>query len=392
MFFLNRFDDLKEDLKGTWKLVNSILGKSKKSQNINLDIDGQTITDAQVTANHFNSYFANVASTIRTTIPVSQHSYKHYLPPPTKNSFFMSPTNTEEVKKVIGKLKPKRSSGLDKIPTIVLKYLPDNILDFLVFVTNRSFHEGIFPDIFKTSKVVPIHKKKGSRKKADQYRPVSLINSLSKVLEKLVYHRLANFLNMNNFFSSKQFGFRKRMSTSHAISLLVNTVTRNINKKAKTLGIFLDLSRAFDLVDHDILLDKLNSYGIRGVANTWFRSYLSGRRQQVEVNGQLSSNICDILFGAPQGSILAPLLFLIFINDLINCLQYADPLLFADDTNILISSSNYHNLIDMGNQELINIQNYLNANKLYLNANKTQAMIFRSNNTYIPPNLQPLKN
>ena len=137
---------------------------------------------------------------------------------------------------------------------------------------------------------------------------------MSKIIEKIVYQRISSFLDKKDFFSNKQFGFRKRMSTSHAISLLVNTVTKNMDKKSKTLGIFLDLSRAFDLVDHNILLHKLNYYGIRGIANDWFRSYLTNRTQQVEIDGQLSSNICSIIYGTPQGSVLAPLLFLIFIK------------------------------------------------------------------------------
>ena len=146
---------------------------------------------------------------------------------------------------------------------------------------------------------------------------------------------------------------------SHTVSLLANTVTNNMNKKAKTLGIFLYLFRAFDLVDHEILLYKLNHYGVRGLANDWLRSYLSDRLQKVEIEGHISSNICQILFGTPQGTTLAPLLFLVFINDLPNCLQFSDPLLFADDSNILISHTNCHELIKMGNEELVNIQNYI---------------------------------
>ena len=145
------------------------------------------------------------------------------------------------------------------------------------------------------------------------------------------------------------------------------------------------------MVDHNILLDKLSYYGIRGIANDWFRSYLTNRLQQVEVDGKLSTNICKILLGTPQGSVLAPLLFLIFINDLPNCLEHGDPLLFADDSNILFSDSDCHKLIEMGNTDLINIQNYLGANKLFLNASKTQAMFFRTNNTPIPNNLNDLK-
>ena len=393
-FIADRFSDLKDDIKGTWKFVNSLLGKNKTSPQITLNINNKNEVDPTSLANHFNAYFANVAETIRTTIPSAHVSFHHYLPQSTsndKNSFFLFPTDIDEITEVIKKLKPKRSAGLDKIPTMILKYLPDNILQILMDLINRSFQEGIFPNIYKKSKIVPIYKNKGSRKSVEQYRPITLVNSLSKIIEKLVYKRLDSFLNKKNFFFNKQFGFRKKMSTSHAISLLVSTVTKNMNKKHKTLGIFLDLSRAFDLVDHDILLYKLNHYGIRGLANSWFRSYLSDRTQQVEINGELSSNICNIIFGTPQGSILAPLLFLIFINDLPNCLEHGVPLLFADDTNILISHTNCHELITKGNQELVNIQNYLGANKLFLNAGKTQAMFIRTNNTTIPTNLENLK-
>ena len=394
VFLAKRFFDLRNDLKGTWKLVNSLLGKSKKSPCISLEINGKVETDASITSNYFNTYFSNVAQEIRSIIQQSPRNFKDYLPRPAQaetTSCFLFPTDVEEIKQVRGKMKPKRSFGLDKIPPIVLKYLPDNILEVIATLINRSFQEGTFPNTYKASKVVPIYKNKGSRKNAEQYRPVSLINSMSKIIEKIVYQRISSFLNKKNFFSNKQFGFRKRMSTSHAISLLVNTVTKNMNKKSKTLGIFLDLSRAFDLVDHNILLYKLNHYGIRGVANDWFRSYLSNRTQQVEIDGQLSSNICNIIYGTPQGSVLAPLLFLIFINDLPNCLEYGDPLLFADDTNVLISHTNCNELIRMGNKELANIENYLNANKLFPNTDKTKVMIFRTNNTRIPSNLADMK-
>ena len=169
------------------------------------------------------------------------------------------------------------------------------------------------------------------------YRPISLLSCLSKVLEKIVSKRVVSYLHRQNFFSRYQFGFRKGLSTSHAISLLVNKITRAMNEKKKTLGIFLDFSKAFDLIDHKILLEKLHICGIRGIANDWFRSYLSGRKQLVENNNHRSSTILDVEHGAPQGSILGPLLFLIYINDLPNCLEFSSPVFYADDSNLLIS-------------------------------------------------------
>ena len=386
-YYENKFFKLRNNLKGTWKVINSLLGKTRKTQINAIEIKKKVINDTKKIANNFNTYFSNVAHNIRKEIPLTI-GFKNYLPRASSpSSFFLAPTNIEEITRIISKLKPKRSSGLDKIPTIVLKYLPENILGTLVKLFNRSLEEGVFPQIYKTAKVVPIYKKKGSRKHIDQYRPVSLINCMSKIIEKIVYKRVSDFLDSNTFFTNRQFGFRKHMSTSHAITLLVDSISKNMNRKNKTLGLFLDLSRAFDLIDHEILLYKLNHYGFRGISNAWFRSYLSNRTQQVEVDSLLSDNVCGIRFGTPQGSILAPLLFLIFINDLPNCLEHSEPLLFADDTNLLITHKNCHDLIRLGNLELANIQTYMNCNKLLINTDKTKAIIFHTPSTQIPNNL-----
>ena len=159
-------------------------------------------------------------------------------------------------------------------------------------------------------------------------------------------------------------------SQSHAISFLVNMITKSMNKKKKTLGVFLDFSKAFDLIDHKILLEKLKKCGIRGLSNKWFESYLTNRTQVVQVNGVLSSNICKVKYGTPQGSILGPLLFLIYISDLPACLEYSKPLFYADDTNLLLSATLCGDLISKGNAELENISEWVTSNKLSLNATK----------------------
>ena len=334
-------------------------------------------------ANEFNSYFSSIADNIRSTLPPATKDFKEFLPQnePT-NSFFFHSTGVYETQSVVKKLKIKDSFGIDGISSRVLKHLPNNFIEALTDIFNRSMSQGYFPSNFKTAKIVPIYKKKGSRKNKQNYRPISLLCSMSKILEKLVHKRVYKFLEKMNFFPNTQFGFRKSVSTSHAISLLVNTITKFMNKKKKTLGIFLDFSKAFDLIDHKILLQKLKKCGIRGHANKWFESYLSNRTQQVQVNGVLSSTICKVKHGTPQGSILGPLLFLIYISDLPSCLKHSIPLFYADDTNLVLSASVCGELISKANEELQNISEWVISNKLSLNERKTQAIIFRTVNTH----------
>ena len=390
-FYKNLFDKYKKDMKSTWKVINKLLGKTKSSTNITLQCKGDPITDPTEVANKFNQYFSNIADNIRKTIPRETKNFRDYLQnrSPTR-SIYYHPTDPNEVGSLIGRAKLKDSFGIDGISSRVLKHLPHNFIIALSQLFNKSMAEGRFPTKFKMAKVVPIYKKKGSRKNVEQYRPISLLCSLSKILEKLIHTRVSNFLEKQQFFPKTQFGFRKGLSTTHAISLLVNTITKAMNKKQKTLGLFLDFSKAFDLIDHKILLYKLSKCGIRGVARKWFESYLENRTQQVQVNGILSSTICNVKHGAPQGSILGPLLFLIYISDLPNCLEHSTPLFYADDTNLLLSATLCNDLIHKGNEELRNISQWVNSNKLSLNVDKTHAVIFRTPNTKIPPNLPKL--
>ena len=198
------------------------------------------------------------------------------------------------------------------------------------------------------------------------------------VVEKIMYRRLYLFLEKQNFFYKQQFGFRKNHSTTHALSILVNKVTESITNKKPTLGIFLDLSKAFDTIGHNVLLAKLHHNGVRSNALDWFRSYLSGRSQQVVCCNVLSSNINLITRGVPQGSNLGPLVFLIYVNDFPKCLKFSDPIMFADDTNVFIQDDNLKYLFNEAQLELQNIDQWMIANKLSINISKTKCMLFKS--------------
>ena len=206
-----------------------------------------------------------------------------------------------------------------------------------------------------------------------------MLYNFLKILEKIVHRRLYSFFNNSNFLSNHQFGFRQGHSTSHVITLLTDKVTTAFENKQSTFGIFLDLS-----IDHKILLNKLYHYGVRNIPFSWFKSYLTDRTQQTKVLGTKSTNINKLTSSVPQGSILGPILFIIYVNDFPKCLRYSSCLAFAHDTTILISGKNQKNLYDNANEELNNIDNWLVANKLSLNTDKTKCMHFKTINTPTP--------
>ena len=226
----------------------------------------------------------------------------------------------------------------------------------------------------KEARVIPVSKA-GNPSVPSNYRPISILPAISKVLERIMYDRLLNFLNKHKILSSNQFGFRKNVSTYMATADIVKYITDGFNSKEISIGVFLDLSKAFDTVDHNILLRKLTHYGIRGIVFNWFHSYLSNRKQVVRINNK-SSSLSNISCGVPQGSILGPLLFLIYINDLCNCSSLLHFTLFADDTSILYKHKDLITGARVMNSELEIISMWFKINKLSLNISKTNFMIF----------------
>ena len=232
---------------------------------------------------------------------------------------------------------------------------------------------GIFPDKLKTAKVIPIYKKANSEIFSN-YRPVSLLPCFSKILERLVFNRCVDFINTHEILNDKQFGFRSKHSTYMAIAQLVDKINSAVEKNETTIGIFLDLSKAFDTIDHKILLHKLEHYGFRGVVLEWFESYLSNRTQHVFYDN-CNSDLKNIVCGVPQGSILGPLLFILYVNDITYTSNVLDFILFADDTTILYSHKDINSKINLINEELNEVSNWFKANKLSVNASKTNYMI-----------------
>ena len=231
--------------------------------------------------------------------------------------------------------------------------LKNDISSQLSKIFNISFSSGVFPPILKTAKVIPVHKK-DSKLDFSNYRPISLLSNIEKFLERLMYNRIYKLFPDNNFIYSLQFGFRQKYSTVHAVISLKENIRKRLDEGIIGCGIFVDLQKAFDTVEHDILLSKLEHYVIRGLANEWFKSYLSNRKQYVAINGY-DSNLADAKFGVPQGPLLGLLLFLIYSNDLNQALKFCKVHHFAYDTNLIHFSKSVYRLNKYVNLDLKNL-------------------------------------
>ena len=215
---------------------------------------------------------------------------------------------------------------------------------------------------------------------------ISLLSSISKIIERVVHRRLYSFLDVNDILYKNQFGFRRKHSTIDAVTKFVTDISRSLDDRESTLAVYLDLSKAFDTINHSILKTKLEFYGVRGQALDWFSSYLSNRKQYVSYMGS-NSTVQNISCGVPQGSVLGPLLFIIYTNDLPNCLNQTKSILFADDTTIYLSSNDIPNLFTQLNQELQMLTDWFRANKLSLNVAKTNYMLFTYSSQQIDPQI-----
>ena len=367
-YYQNELHLHKENLSKQWKIINEIVRYKRVQHNhITLITDEHNckVTDKTRIPDLLNEHFTNVGPNMYSNIPKATKSFS--VPSLTK-SFVYDAITKEEVLVQIQQLNPKKAPGPENIPIKFLRALATIISPYLSNIFNKCFESGTFLAALKNAKITPIHKAR-QKDVASNYRPISLISPLSKVFEKLLYIRLEKFFLKNSIISKQQFGFRRGYSTEMAITDLHNKLLKNIDEDYFSCCIFLDLSKAFDTVNHKLLLKKLHMYGIRGNMHDLLASYLTNRKQFTECNN-IRSRTNTVVCGVPQGSTLAPLLFSLCINDLsIHTAFHVT--LFADDTVLLMRNRNINQLQKNVNHELRVIDDWMKYNRLSLNYSKT---------------------
>ena len=365
-----------KDSRKVWSILKNSMGISQKSNRIEcLEVNGVQISDSILIANTFNNHFSSIGRNLTPQIPSTDKHFSEFLPPPNPNSFFQFPINIVTMRNTILSIKPKKSTDINGFSSFLLHRVADSIAFPLSHIFNNSIASGEFPEAMKISKTIPIFKS-GSPLDPDNYRGVTITDSFSKTFERIQANRLMSFLEDNNFLYNRQFGFRPKFSTNQAILAVLNYISSNLKSGKLVINIMLDVKKCFDMLNHKILLKKLENLGIRGIALTWFKSYLSGRKQKVFLNGTNSDTLCDILLGVFQGSILGVILFLIFINDIFMVNNELISNLFADDDTVLGSADNIQDLIAKTNIDLRSLVQWYNANQLLIHPKKTKTLIF----------------
>ena len=360
-----------------WQMLNQLTNRNtKKRGKINLKSDSNTSLNSQSITETFNEYFTTIADKLKSDLHRNEGkntNFSDHLSNRVTNSIFLRPTSSAEISNHVMSLKNKSTSDT-KVSALKIASSITTFSETLSDIVSCSFEQGTFPSQLKLAKVVPIHKN-GSKSVVSNYRPISLLSIFSKIFEKAMHTRVYEFLQLNGSLCENQYGFRKARSCEHALLVAQNEILNALNRKKIALLLLIDFSKAFDMVDHDILLSKLEHYGIRGVANKWFASYLKGRHQYVSVNG-CKSAVRPLQYSVPQGSILGPLLFIIYINDLPNISKLAKFVLYADDANIIITGDSVEEVTEVYNSVSKILLEWVQNNGLLLNVKKTNYMIF----------------
>ena len=378
------------DIKGHWDILRKVMGKTNNKNELPkaFKVNDAWITDKQNIADSFNSYYARVGPDTNESVGQSKKTTDYYQDKnQNRNTEEISTTvfSEDEIIDACKMLNPKKSYDAYGFSQKIVLQDIDVLAPMFTHLANCSLATGSCPDQSKIARVIPVYKNKGETYLFSNYRPISLIPVFSKIIEKLMYNKIFHFLVRQKTLFKSQYGFRRGRNTTHATLDFLQTIEEAMRDNEIAIGVFVDLSKAFDTLDHNILLSKLDHYGIRGNLLSWLKSYLSNRKQFVDVYG-IRSKEEDITVGVPQGSILGPLLFLIYINDLPAALCKLIPVMFADDTNLIVKGKNIDELVKTLNAELECLSDYFKANKLKLNTDKTKIVCFRKKGKVVSTN------
>ena len=373
-FYINMCHEYKCQTKKLWGLINEISGKKNDKTGLieYLRINGVKEYNSKKISNRFANYFAGVGKKFASQIASPKKSISDYLKllQSSQNSLFLAPTSTQEILKIVSKLPAKNSSGHDNISNLLLKEIIAPLSPTLVEVFNKSLSKGEFPTVMKLAEVFPLYKGKEHYIENQLQAHISAHYNLKNTRKKLFTNESIVFLQSTGQIYENQYGFRANHSCKHAIGQVVGTIIKSLEKQQYSACVLLDLSKAFDMIEHKILLQKLDTYGIRGNALSWFESYLTNCRLRVKCRTVSNSKetISDeqpVKYGTPQGSCLGPLIFLVFVNDLHLHLRESECVQFADDTMLVFSHRSMQYLRFIVENELSVVQDWFNENKTY---------------------------
>ena len=370
--------------KRLWKSLRTLgySNKNKQKTKIGLRIHNEICFEEDKVANEFNSFYTTVAASLVEKLPTScnifgsEHVNKYYSDKGIQqNSFSLNPVTPECILKHLQSLKRNKSTGLDGVSAKFLNDSAQTIFNQVTHIINLSINTSTVPSSLKCAKVVPLYKK-DNKFEVGNYRPVSILCSLSKILERVIYNQLEEYLVSNNLLYNFQSGFRSNFSTDTCLIHLTDHIKQEISSGKYVGMVLIDLRKAFDTVNHEILCTKLKSLGLNQSSVNWFNSYLTDRSQLVECNGTQSKPL-SISCGVPQGSILGPILFNLYVNDMESAVS-CKLLLYADDSALIVSHSDTSFIEETLSTELENLSTWLVDNKLSLHLGKTESILFGS--------------